>query len=98
MVDVVVHGVEPPSRCPTCGRSVPSVFEHIDAECQNWPDRGEPLPHVYRDFTVDRAYFYGFEYAHVDYDGPEDPRAGHETTLELVYRAIDERLDEDGAS
>jgi hypothetical protein len=28
-------------RCPTCGRAVPNVFEHIDAECQDWPDRSE---------------------------------------------------------
>lgn len=25
-------------RCPTCGRPVPSVFEHVDADCENWSD------------------------------------------------------------
>jgi hypothetical protein len=25
------------SRCPTCGRPVPTIFEHIDVDCENWP-------------------------------------------------------------
>lgn len=25
-------------RCPTCGRPVPTIFEHVDADCENWPD------------------------------------------------------------
>jgi hypothetical protein len=27
------------SRCPTCGRSVKSIFDHVDVECEKWPDR-----------------------------------------------------------
>lgn len=30
------------ARCPTCGRSVPTVFEHIDTDCETWGDRGTP--------------------------------------------------------
>ncbi len=30
------------ARCPTCGRSVPSVFEHVDVACETWGDRGTP--------------------------------------------------------
>jgi len=26
-------------RCPTCGRSVSSVFDHVDQNCGTWPDR-----------------------------------------------------------
>lgn len=29
------------ARCPTCGRSVPTIFEHVDVECEEWPDRSE---------------------------------------------------------
>lgn len=29
------------ARCPTCGRSVPTIFEHIDVDCETWPDRSE---------------------------------------------------------
>lgn len=25
-------------RCPTCGRPVPTIFEHVDVDCENWPD------------------------------------------------------------
>ena len=24
-------------RCPTCGRPVPTIFEHVDVDCENWP-------------------------------------------------------------
>lgn len=30
------------ARCPTCGRSVPTIFEHVDTDCETWPDRGTP--------------------------------------------------------
>ena len=30
------------ARCPTCGRTVPTIFEHVDVDCENWPDRGTP--------------------------------------------------------
>lgn len=33
-------------RCPTCGREVPNIFEHVDADCQNWPDRSEDPPNL----------------------------------------------------
>lgn len=25
-------------RCPTCGRPVASIFDHVDVECEKWPD------------------------------------------------------------
>lgn len=24
------------TRCPTCGRKVPSIFEHVDKTCESW--------------------------------------------------------------
>lgn len=81
------------TNCPTCGRTVADIFEHIDVNCENWPDRGEPLPHMYRDFEVDTGYM-GYQYLHKDYDGDEDNRCGNEKTLADIYRAIDERLDD----
>lgn len=24
------------ANCPTCGEDVPTIFEHIDTECQDW--------------------------------------------------------------
>lgn len=27
-----------PTNCPTCGREVPSIFSHVDQDCENWPD------------------------------------------------------------
>lgn len=80
-------------NCPTCGRVVPTIFEHVDTDCSRWPDRGEQLPHTYRGYTVDRGYMF-YEYVHEDYDGPEDNRCGTEASLELCYRSIDEALDE----
>lgn len=29
-------------RCPTCGRTVPTVFEHVDVDCETWGDRDTP--------------------------------------------------------
>lgn len=29
-------------RCPTCGREVPTIFEHVDVDCETWGDRGTP--------------------------------------------------------
>jgi len=26
-------------RCPTCGRDVANIFEHVDQDCENWGDR-----------------------------------------------------------
>lgn len=80
-------------NCPTCGRAVTSIFDHVDVSCENWPDRGEKLPHRYRNFDVSLAYV-GYQYTHIDYDGPEDRRAGVETTLAECYAAIDEWHDE----
>jgi hypothetical protein len=80
-------------NCPTCGREVPTLFEHVDVSCGNWPDRGEQLPQSYRGYGIDAGWFMGYDYIHDDYDGPEDGRCGNEATLELCYRAIDERLD-----
>lgn len=82
------------ANCPTCGRTVPTIFEHVDADCHNWPDRGETFPVVYRDFEVDRHDWAGFQYVHKDYDGPEDNRAGTERTAEDCYWSIDEFYDE----
>ncbi len=82
------------ANCPTCGRVVPSIFEHVDANCEDWPDRSEPLPHMYRDYHVTVGQYTGYDYVHDDYDGPEDGRAGNEASLELCYRAIDEREDD----
>ena len=25
-------------RCPTCGRPVADFFDHVDQECEKWPD------------------------------------------------------------
>lgn len=25
------------ARCPTCGRPVPNIFEHVDVDCETWP-------------------------------------------------------------
>lgn len=87
------------ANCPTCGRTVPTVFEHVDADCHNWPGR-DVKPYgqgsiEYRDYAISNAWIGGFQYVHNDYDGPEDNRAGHERTLEDCYRAIDESYDED---
>lgn len=30
------------ARCPTCGRTVPTIFEHVDVDCENWGDPGTP--------------------------------------------------------
>lgn len=82
------------ANCPTCGRVVPTIFEHVDADCHNWPDRGAALPVVYRDFSVDTTLFQcmgmAYGWVHVDYDGPEDNRHGSEATVEDCYRSIDE--------
>lgn len=92
--DFIMLHTQTPTNCPTCGRTVPGVFEHVDVDCENWPDRGEALPHMYRDYEVSVAeYCPGFQYVHKDYDGPEDNRGGHEVRLDLIYRAIDERED-----
>jgi len=86
------------TNCPTCGREVPSIFEHVDVDCHNWPDR-DVKPYgegsiEYRDYAISNHWAAGFQYVHNDYDGPEDNRAGTEPTLEGCYRAIDEALDE----
>lgn len=81
-------------NCPTCGRVVPTIFEHVDTDCARWPNKGEQLPLSYRGYTVDRSDFMGYDYVHDNYDGPEDRRAGNETSLELCYRAIDELEDD----
>lgn len=81
-------------RCPTCGREVPNVFEHVDAECQNWPDRSEAVPHKYRGYDIETHFAMGYQYVHEDYDGPEDSRCGTEKSVELCYRSIDEREDD----
>lgn len=83
------------ANCPTCGRVVPSIFEHVDADCHNWPDRDATFPVVYRDYEVDHHFVgMGFQYVHKDYDGPEDNRAGTENSAEDCFRAIDEALDD----
>lgn len=87
-----------PNRCPTCGREVASFFDHIDASCDEWPDR-DVKPYgegsiEYKGFAISNAWIGGFQYVHNDYDGPEDNRHGHEATLEDCYRAIDEWHDE----
>lgn len=84
-----------PRNCPICGRVVPSYFEHVDAQCEYWP--ADPVGSesvTYRDFEVSRHFGEGWQYLHVDYDGPEDGRCGTEKTAEACYRSIDERLDE----
>lgn len=30
--------IMPIERCPTCGRYVFSMFDHVDQDCENWPD------------------------------------------------------------
>lgn len=85
-------------NCPTCGRLVPTIFEHVDVSCENWPDR-DVKPYgegsiEYRGYAVSNSWHSGFDYVHNDYDGPEDGRCGNESTLEACYRAIDEREDD----
>ena len=78
------------ARCPTCGRTVETVFEHIDVECENWPDRGVKVPLTYRGYFVEwNSVIGGYNYCHKDYD-EGDNRHGHEATREDVFRAIDE--------
>jgi hypothetical protein len=82
------------TNCPTCGRIVSNIFEHVDMECQNWPDREEDNSCVtYRDFSIEPHDHAGWQWVHTDYDGPEDNRAGTETTWVGCLRAIDEFLD-----
>lgn len=87
-----------PNRCPTCGRSVASFFDHVDASCDQWPDRDATLPVTHRGFIVDTTMFQCmgamYSWVHEDYDGPEDNRHGTEATVEDCYRAIDEWADE----
>lgn len=26
------------TNCPTCGRAVHSIFDHLDQDCEEWPD------------------------------------------------------------
>lgn len=81
-------------NCPTCGRVVPTIFEHIDVECHNWPDRGESVPLIYRDYDIGPdSMGWGYSFIHKDYD-EGDRRHGHEIALEDCYRAIDEMEDE----
>jgi hypothetical protein len=39
---------EPPKkeRCPTCGRSVNSIFDHIDQNCEAWGDRSNDAAEI----------------------------------------------------
>lgn len=82
------------ANCPTCGRTVESVFDHIDVECQNWPDRSEIAPLVYRNYDVDlNTIVGGFDFVHREYD-EGDKRHGHMWKLDDVFREIDELEDE----
>lgn len=83
------------ANCPTCGRVVPTIFEHVDVACHNWPDRGsETEGTIYRDFELSKHWAAGWQFVHVDYDGPEDNRCGTAPTFVDCLREIDERLDE----
>lgn len=46
---------------------------------------------LYRDYIISCSSFFGYEFSHKDYDGPEDFRCGHEKTLEEVLANIDEQ-------
>ena len=84
-----------PTNCPTCGRRVPNIFEHVDVECQNWPDPSEDNKScTYRDFEIEESVGMGWQWVHKDYDGPEDNRAGTEMTFVGCLRAVDEFLDD----
>lgn len=84
-------------NCPTCGRLVETIFEHVDVACENWPDRSEDAKTEikYRGYHITRPPIPGYSYCHEDYDDG-DTRHGYEKSLDLVYRAIDEREDDDG--
>ena len=86
-----------PSRCPMCGRSVKSYFDHVASDCMNWPEKPERGSVTYRSFVVEpNDLMPGYwQYVHVNYDGPEDNRAGTETTFEDCLIAIDERFEDE---
>jgi hypothetical protein len=45
---------------------------------------------TYRNFEITHSYMWGYDYTHVDYDGPEDSRTGTRHTIEECKDAIDE--------
>lgn len=47
---------------------------------------------LYQDYTISYSNFFGYEFSHKDYDGPEDSRCGHEKTLEEALDIIDEQI------
>lgn len=59
----------------------------------DWPEFVGPYIE-YRGYIVEPHWFFGWQYVHKDYDGPEDNRAGHENTYEDCLVAIDEREDD----
>ena len=44
------------NRCPECGRSVSSFFQHVDTDCTEWPDRSEDDEDVieYKGHTIEK--------------------------------------------
>lgn len=47
----------------------------------------------YRDHNIDPAYV-GWQFTHIDYDGPEDRRSGHGDSIRDCKEQIDEQLAE----